>query len=398
MRRGIGVYIAVTVTLLLAMLMSCSTVEYGYVDDGGNSDNPSISEVGFSFDWGEMSDTDKPDDLTVVMSRIVNTVHYVYTLDETGNILFTADSTMVSDAPLTSATPTTTPSATDTILNGDYYIMALARDTTRYRYSVAGMEHFVDSLNISMKDLYASIPELPEDSLVNAGIVDFNPIYPIIHSAEPLCLEVKKQSIYPQKEANQVVLTPQSLVHRVTFKINVRTVGKKEEDGTLKLVEIDSETGLRGMISGVPSRIQLMSGVVTRDSTSKVLFNLKGEKKPSISETESEYTFTGHVDVLGLFPALKPGSITGPGILQIVLQAQVRGRTRVFFASINLKDTIEKADMMLQTEDHLGYRCVQGATLELADTLVVSEDQIWSSGGNGLEMWFDNEQRIETEI
>lgn len=401
--RNIRVYMSVTVILLLAVLMSCNKVQYGYVDTGeADHNNPSISEVSFSFDWSKMGEKEVPEDLTVVMSRIVNTVHYVYALDKDGLIIGSAantpelqDSTAVADtsqAPQLPETPDSLagpvippfaePSPTDTILNGDYYVMALAQANKNYAYIIEGVDQFVDSLNISMKDLYAAIPEVPEEDIVKEEIVDFNPMYPIIYPAEPLYLEVKKQSIYPQEDANNVVLTPQTLVRKMTFKINIST-----EEG----VKIER---LLGIMSGVPTKIQLMSGVVSRTGTGKVFFDMK-----DIFSNNNEYVFAGDANVLGLFPATKPGFITGPGILQIILDATVDGSARRrFFASINLKETIEKADLMIQTEDHLGYRCLKDAVLEIPTTLVVSRDQIVSSGGNGLEVWYDNQNIIDTEI
>ena len=179
-----------------------------------------------------------------------------------------------------------------------------------------------------------------------------------------------------------MVLTPQTLVRNITFKINIST-----EEG----VRIER---LLGIISGVPPRIQLMSGVVSRSGTGKVFFEME-----DIFSNNNEYVYAGDVNVLGLFPATKPGFITGPGILQIMLDARVgNSGKRRFFASINLKETIEKADLMLQTEDHLGYRCIKDAVLEVPTALVVSKDQIVSSGGNGLEIWYDNQNQIDTEI
>lgn len=375
MARNIRVYMSMTVILLLAVLVSCNKVQYGYVDTGeADHSNPSISEVRFSFDWSKVEDggeaegkspKELPTDHMVVMSRIVNTVHYVYDLDKDGLILGPAE----------------TPSATDTILNGDYYVMALAQGGNSYKYMIEGVDQFADSLSISMKDLNAAIPEVPEDTLVKYKIVDFNPLYPIVHGAEPLYLEVKKQSIYPQEEANNVVLTPQTLVHRMTFKINLST-----EEG----VKIDS---LRCIISGVPTGIQLMSGVVSRSETGKVFFRMD-----NIFSNENNYVFSGSADVLGLFPATKPGFITGPGILQVILDASVDKTLRRFFASINLKETIEKADLMIETEDHLGYRCVKDGVLEIPTVLMVSKDQIQSVGGNGMEIWQDNQNIIDAEI
>lgn len=394
--HNIRIYILTVAALLAGVLMSCSTVDYGYVDTGEEEgNNPSRSEVSFSFDWSNVGEDSMPERMTVVMSRIVNTVHYVYDLDKDGLILDSHETLPDSlQTPDVGPTPDqadgeviqqavkSVNSATDTILNGDYYVLALAQTAKGYQYQVEGMEQFEDSLSISMKDLYATIPELTEDELIEAEIVDFNPMYPFIYSAEPLYLEVKKQSIYPQKEVNQVTLTPQLLTRHITFKIKVTT---EDEVQVRRIV---------GIMSGIPSQVQLMSGVVSRDNTSKVYFDMAVE-----SEGADGDIYMGEVDVLGIFPATKPGFITGPGILQIILDASVgNGGKRRFFASINLKETLEIADLMIQTDDHLGYRCTGDAVLEVPTTLIVNKDQILSGGGNGLEVWYDNEGYIDTEI
>ena len=404
--RNIMMYMSAVVLLLSGVIMSCSTVEYGYVDTGeADHSNPSISEVCFNFDWKDIAAGDIPNELSVVMSRVVNTVHYVYALNQDGVILEShealpepeepsqtpeqAEGDVVQQAVKSEETPDDAleqevpKASTDTILNGDYYVLALARTGKKYSYQVDGMAEFEDSLSISMKDLYATIPQVPEEELIEAEIVDFNPMYPFIYSAEPLYLEVKKQSIYPQEEVNLVTLTPQLLTNRITFKIHLTS----EEEVEIKRII--------GIISGVPAQVQLMSGVVSRYNTSKVFFEMFDGGESS----GNGHTYVGEVDVLGLFAATKPGFITGPGILQIILDASVSGSgKRRFFASINLKETIEKADLMIETDDHLGFRCTGDALLEVPTELIVSKDQILSGGGNGLEVWYDNEERIETEI
>lgn len=391
--------------------MSCAQVDYGYVDTGeSDHNNPSISEVGFNVDWSKMEDYEMPEEFSVVMSRIVNTVHYVYSLDKDGGILSSLeiipavpDSTATSDssqtaepqAPEQPAEEVTLASlaagsveenqqkvATDTILNGDYYVLAIAQTGDRFKYVLEGVEQFQDSLSISMKDLYAAIPYVPDEEIIEAEIVDFNPMYPFIYSAEPLFLEVKKQSLYPKSEVNMLTIAPQHIVRNIAFRLNIEL-----ERG----VKIER---LLGIISGVPSKMQLMSGVVNRYDTGKVFFELKDD-----FSLGNEFIYMGDVDVLGLFPATKPGFITGPGILQLILDASVDGSgKRRFFASINLKETIEKADIMIETDDHLGYRCLRDAVLEIPTKLIVSRDHILSSGGNGLEVWYDNEKHVDAEI
>ena len=43
-------------------------------------------------------------------------------------------------------------------------------------------------------------------------------------------------------------------------------------------------------------------------------------------------------------------------------------------------------------------RCLRGIFGRCRPALVVSKDQIVSSGGNGLEIWYDNQNQIDTEI
>lgn len=409
--RNIRICMAATAILLLAVLVSCGTVDYGYVDTGeSDHNNPSISEIGFSVDWSKMEDYEMPSEFKVVLSRIVNTVHYVYSLDQDGGILNSLeiipavpDSTATSDSSQTAEPQvpdepaedmtlaslaadlgeTDLPKAvTDTILNGDYYVLAIAQTGDKYKYILEGVEQFQDSLNISMKDLYATIPQVPDEEILEAEIVDFNPMYPFIYSAEPLFLEVKKQSLYPKEEVNRLTIAPQHITRNIAFRLNVEL-----EHG----VKIER---LLGIISGVPSKMQLMSGVVDRYDTGKVFFELKDD-----FSLGNEFIYMGDVNVLGLFPATKPGFITGPGILQLILDASVDGSgKRRFFASINLKETIEKADIMIETDDHEGYRCTRDAVLEIPTKLIVNRDHILSSGGNGLEIWFDNEKHVDAEI
>ena len=40
----------------------------------------------------------------------------------------------------------------------------------------------------------------------------------------------------------------------------------------------------------------------------------------------------------------------------------------------------------------------EGHFWEVPTALVVSKDEIVSSGGNGLEIWYDNQNQIDTEI
>ena len=85
-----------TAIVLLSVTASCSRVSYDYVDDVDNPNNEYVyyTPVLFEFDWDYLTQQgiEIPNTMTVVMSRILHTVHYVYWLDQDGNIIEKPDS------------------------------------------------------------------------------------------------------------------------------------------------------------------------------------------------------------------------------------------------------------------------------------------------------------------
>ena len=70
--------------MALAALLSACT----FVSLDGSEDMPESVSVNFELNWpGGISEEDKPEKLCVAMSRIINTVHYVWQVDAAGNLL-----------------------------------------------------------------------------------------------------------------------------------------------------------------------------------------------------------------------------------------------------------------------------------------------------------------------
>ena len=87
--------LGIAALILLLVASSCSRVTYDYNEDVGNSDNNYIyyTPVLFEFNWDDLTEQgiEIPNTMTVVMSRIMHTVHYVYWLDQYGNIIEKSD-------------------------------------------------------------------------------------------------------------------------------------------------------------------------------------------------------------------------------------------------------------------------------------------------------------------
>lgn len=301
--------VLIFIGILVAVLsISCSRVDYGIKED-----RPDHTRLFFNLQW-ETDARDVPEELAVIMSRIINTVHYGWIVDSTGTVLGSPLDTPVPEIELpdqdtsasegfrygtaadlnalrirelhnssltkaesaeegqeesaeegqeeTSESDSTATELTEMdILNGEYYVMTFNRNINNF--NIDQIKEFVVSEEISMKELIASSPAVSQehlDEVFGEKMADFNPLYGFIFDVGPLYLDVKKQTVQPDL-SGEIVLNPHTLTQNLTFEINVQV-----EEG----VEIRS---ILGEISGVPGEIELMSGYVSDSTTYRVLFD-----------------------------------------------------------------------------------------------------------------------------
>ena len=443
-----------TAIVLLSVTASCSRVSYDYVDDVDNPNNEYVyyTPVLFEFDWDYLTQQgiEIPNTMTVVMSRILHTVHYVYWLDQDGNIIEKPDSGETgsgdetaneegensggensegevkgndgsegsggndgtdgsggadgsegtgdnggAEEPGQEPEPEPEPENPNIrkIDNGEYYIMAIAHGSADYRYSFNGLDGFENSPQMRMTEISATIPNLTKEEITEGNLLDFNPTCPFIHKADPLYFSVEKPEIrlYPESGLTYqtIVLRPGKKTIELTFKIAL----SYSDD-----IEIES---LTGVISGVPRTIQMMSGIISledKKSTGKVAMEMV--------ETETgSHQFVGHVSALGLFPADDANFISGPGIFQVFVKASVmdgeKKVSRLLHAGLNIQSLIKDAHIMLQVDEDekSGYRCAKNeAEINIPAKLAITRDLILSTSGEGLVEWKDNEGDINLEI
>lgn len=399
----------ISVMSLMAALPGCT-----FVSLDGSEDMPESVSVNFELNWpGGISEEDKPEKLCVAMSRIINTVHYVWQVDAAGNIIDAsvpdggeesgdgaAEGDGAAVAPNTGENAETGASAGENtgseenagtgeisgpgdgedgaadsreMLNGEYYMMIFndVSDT----YGIEPIESFGSDPSVSMRDLYATVRELSEEELPD-DVADFNPAFGYISGSDPLYIDVKKQRIYP-------TVTPvidfdlKQLTQTLTFRVRIEL-----EEG----VSIDGET-VRAEVSGVARRVQLMSATIS-DSTYRVLFDMR-----KVGSSGNVGTYEGKVNVLGLFPAGRQEDIVGPGILQLSINATSGDNHRRFHAGINLRETIVSAGLIRELNDRSGYRAARSSAVLNVDTVLhIDENQILpDEDSQGVEIWFEND-------
>ena len=378
MAPHIRLVMSVTAMLLLTCVVSCNKFNFGYDENNPGGMRPNESYLNFSLSWDKtgLSSDETPEEVTVVMSRKINSLHYVWNLDGKGNHLL----------PGVAEDEKTTP----TIFNGDYYTVAFS-DCGGF-YEVIGSDEFAEDASSSMLNLYIRIPEIAEDEMsMNKDMADFNPYAGFIHSADkPLCLDIIKDLVFPSETS--VTLRPETVTRQLAFRIAVNAGSGVTIDRIL------------GVLSGVADRVQLMSGLMTDTHTAKVKFDFE-KCGTELREDKVYDIYEGSLNVLGLFPPADSRHMTGPGILQISVVASVserdQVRQRVFHTGLNLKSIIEGAGLMIQASDRSGYLMKpQGdiSRFDIAQGLTVMKSYILASEAEGQEQWFENETEIMPEI
>ena len=247
-----------------------------------------------------------------------------------------------------------------------------------------------------MKDLYAIVPSMSSEELeLDDDLLNLNPYSGYVaHTDEPLLHFVDRSLLFPYS-SGIVSLDLTDLTREYTLTLMLEA----EKSVTIKRIA--------AIMSGVPTQVQLMSGLVSRKETSKVVFDfyaVDGSKAQDGLDMVS-CRYEGKIRSLGIFPASDAGMTTGPGILQVFLTTSVDDGPdeveRTFYAGINIKKAIEEAAVMIQSEDRSGYWAVPQnglKAIEVDAVLKVMKNHIEAGEAEGTEVWFENDAEISPEL
>ena len=167
-------------TAVLTVFLSFHACTFVPLED--KSDLPESVSVNVNLNWSQdVAEDEKPDGMYIAMSRIINSVHYVWTADPDGNLTGQLqpsgqpDQEDQSGQATASMTPEE-PSVPDfgTVLNGEYYIMAFNSMADSYR--IDALDEFASDPTVSMRDLVASVVPVDPAEL-DPDKADFNPSF-----------------------------------------------------------------------------------------------------------------------------------------------------------------------------------------------------------------------------
>ena len=399
--------VSVAAMLALVLFASCSEVNYSGDVENVDGEMNSASYVRFDVDWSGAGDG-HPEDIVVLMNRIQNvTLHYAWRVDEAGNPL----------SPVTEPLQEGEQARRMIVQNGLYTIMGVAA-YSQEDFAIPDLDTYEDSLTYKTKDLYIVVPEVPDSMRFKQNLVDLNPMCPFIRQTEPIYyLRSDNNALISRVNESEdstvtVSVAMQKLTHNFNFQVFLKTEDQSRADGSVTEVQ-DSVIGvvyldtLKAAISGVPCRAQLMSGYVSGENTGKIGFHLKKRSETRVMDETSglnlyEGTYEGAVDAFGLFSSADLENLAGAGILNIFLYPKIYyenasgekvAMTRVFHASLNIKEEIDGAKIMVQVPDKNFYVYAKdGDTrLDIRTSIVLSYEDVLAGTSQGLKEWTTNE-------
>lgn len=384
-------HIIIKSLILLALLITSSCAQVELNDKVSQSSHAGIK---FDFDWGNY---EKPDSMILIMSRIINTRHYVQEIS-------LADIPVINPTPDTDVeVPVTRTDSQDNkdekdgeivegklqIKGGEYFMLAISKPGKGMR--IPNIENFANDNSISINNLKVSVEqkelkEIPE--LAGSGEndytkwMDFNPNYSYIMNIPSIYMSLLKNVDIKTGNELAIKFTPKMITQEINIPFKVAI-----EDG----VEI---TNVIAEISGVVKEVDAITCTIDSAKTHRIIF-----KPELLSSDNNILSYEGKINVLGLFPSRSPSYITGPGILQLAIYTQAQGKKRIFHTAKNLYTEIREANLLSYTGEGNNYQTTkESATLSTDYKFKITVKQIITDNEDGIDIWQESDGFIDGEL
>lgn len=375
--------------LLILLLSSCAQVEL--------NEQVNLSPyagIKFEFEWGNY---EEPDSMILIMSRIINTRHYVQeiSLKNVPEINPTPDDNN-EEIPITRREDNEEEKKEAEIINdqlqikgGEYFMLAISKP--QEGIEITRIEDFANDNSISINDLKVSLQQqelkdIPELQGSNESDyikwMDFNPNYSYIKNIDPIYIASLKNVDIKTGNDFSIKFSPKMMTQRIKIPFKVVI-----EEG----IEI---TNVLAEISGVVKEVNAVSCTIDSTKTHRIIF-----KPKLINSDNNTLTYEGEINVLGLFPSRESSFITGPGILQLAIYAKAQGKKRIFHTAKNLYSEIREANLLTYTGVESKYQIAkENVTLSTDYKFKITVKQIVTDNEDGINIWQESEDFIEGDV
>ena len=334
----------ILIPTLLVVLSACTQVKM---------EDPSAPVTGFvcSLDWSDMDGGKEPKGishwLSMASTRVTYAQHFFWE-----DIYYA-------------------PHGKDTVraYAGDY-LSTIFLSTRNDAWWVENLPDFLDDRHANLRDVFARLRKPSEASLAE-DYPGFDRILSADLDTVPPAPKIWCASLRYHLEEGQVtplVFKPVQVTQQVTFRI---TVQAEEDVVPQRLV---------ACISGVPSRVEMMSGQLNTAYTGQTLFDLKPSE-------EDENVWEATVSLLGILPSEDSGLLTGPGLL--TLCAEIGPLHRRFIRVCNLRNYLLQQPLLTATQEEDRYIGGENeVTYTIASPFIIrNEDAPYPEGQDPMEEW-----------
>lgn len=272
-------------------------------------------------------------------------------------------------------------------------------------------DDFLEDTSFPVSDLWVALRQLSTAELERdfAGHEWIDGSMPVVTDAGRLLTAKSEYTITMEDVEKEVNFKLQDRTIKIRAAVNIKVQGDARIDSVM------------ACISGVPKRLQLVSGWVGNDyeNLGQCTFRMKrpATNGADTGQDNGAGVYSGEISALGLFPSDNPDYRTGPGVLFVAVFASIEkeqaglqpanpddeGRIHKKYAfSYNLKKKIPAGIMEKTTEE--GFRKLSGKKtvydLGQLATYTVKID-VEASGGDGSsdtqEEWIIDDQNIVDE-
>lgn len=344
-----------TIILGLISAISCTGVDYGYIDEGfGAPEGFGKCTISPKFEWNQATNgqaASLPDTMNVLLARKVDEIHYAWVV----NSDFAPHKSTEQFRPVVS--------------RGEYAVLAFYAPQDSYRKTPVA--EFESNPRIPIMGYNATLLNMPAKEL-NEICGSFASEYGLGYNAVMQAGELWQASMIDfvaNDTLKQMSLEPKLLTLTMDFKLRV----KKEANVAV--------TAITAMFTGVPTSVNLMRGTVSASNKGKVIFKMGQD-----SGNSTQAVYSGRATTLGVLPIGQGSFAEGNCVLYLAIDVNVAGQERKIYTALNLRDRISGHQAMMPENRGLEYRLVRNhIDVHVHKQLILNGDKILSGVGNQVE-------------
>lgn len=387
----------------LFLIGGCATLLVGCtkVDLYNEASRSHTATLKVKYDWGS-SEQEKPEQMHLVVARILNTYHYCFTTRATDGS-FMVVPPKEADSPETVGPNITTeeeqevliPQADAPILGGEYFMMAFTKDDEKLE--VLNLKEFQDDPSVSVKRIHLSnkfldkkeFPSLkPNDTNSEKTWMDFNPGYKFVSSPGRVFISRVNYMEFNTGTTYTQSFSPTALSQRIffTFTMEFDNGGAGKEYLTVDPSDLYIE------IAGVIPEVGLADGLLYTNSVRRMFLKTgDGDVKKTFDENNhlKAITYKGYIDAFGLMPGPDVHAISGPGVLRLTMKVGLPdGQSRTICTSCNISAEIAAANLTKATGiANVREKVVDEGTVRISNNIQINTQKVIAGNADGVVGW-----------